>query len=77
MHKSLNELTLNEYAIINQINVDENIKRRLLDIGIIPGTKIKAIFKSPKKDPMAYLVRNTVIALRNKDAKGIEVIVDG
>lgn len=43
-------------------------RRRLLDLGFIPGTEIISEFSSPMKDPKAYLVRNTLIALRNDQA---------
>lgn len=39
-------------------------RRRLLDLGILPGTKIEIDLKSPLSDPVAYRVRNTSIALR-------------
>lgn len=40
-------------------------RRRLLDLGILQGTKIEVDLKSPLRDPIAYRVRNTSIALRN------------
>ena len=40
-------------------------RRRLLDLGILPGTSIEVDLKSPMNDPIAYRVRNTSIALRN------------
>lgn len=40
-------------------------RRRLLDLGILPGTAIEIDLKSPLRDPIAYRVRNTSIALRN------------
>jgi DtxR family Mn-dependent transcriptional regulator len=40
-------------------------RRRLLDLGILPGTPIEVDMKSPMRDPIAYRVRNTSIALRN------------
>jgi len=40
-------------------------RRRLLDLGILQGTKIKVDLTSPLRDPIAYRVRNTSIALRN------------
>ena len=40
-------------------------RRRLLDLGILPGTSIEVDLLSPLKDPIAYRVRNTSIALRN------------
>jgi len=40
-------------------------RRRLLDLGILPGTEIEVDLMSPMRDPVAYRVRNTSIALRN------------
>ncbi len=40
-------------------------RRRLLDLGILKGTQIEVDLKSPLRDPIAYKVRNTSIALRN------------
>ena len=41
-------------------------RRRLLDLGILPGTGIEVDMQSPLRDPVAYRVRNTSIALRNE-----------
>lgn len=46
-------------------------RRRLLDLGILPGTSIEVDLKSPMRDPIAYRVRNTSIALRNSLADRI------
>ncbi len=61
-----------KYKVIN-INADEIIKRRLFDIGLIKGTKIELLYESPSKNIKAYLIRDSIIAIRNKDAKSIEV----
>ena len=39
-------------------------RRRLLDLGVIPGTIVTAEFASPSGDPVAYRVRGALIALR-------------
>jgi len=46
-------------------------RRRLLDLGILPGTQIEVDLSSPIRDPIAYRVRNTSIALRNSLADRI------
>ena len=61
---------LKEYKIKN-INTDEIIKRRLYDIGIIGGSKIKLLYTSPSKNIKAYLVRDSIISIRDKDASFI------
>ena len=48
-------------------------RRRLFDLGILPGTKITAEFESPSGNPAAYKVRGAVIALRENQAQHIKV----
>ena len=43
-------------------------RRRLLDLGFIKGTTIETEFENPLKEPRAYSIRNTVVALRNDQA---------
>ena len=43
-------------------------RRRLMDLGIIPGTVIEAELRSPVGDPTAYRVRGAMIALRREQA---------
>ena len=49
------------------------MRRRMLDLGLIKGTKIKPVQKSPAGDPTAYYIRGAVIALRKEDASQIIV----
>lgn len=71
---TLNSLKINEKAEIKDIYCAENIKRRMLDLGIVKGTPIKAILKSPSGNPKAYEVRGSVIAIRSEDAENIRIL---
>lgn len=71
---NLYELKLGKKAKIEKIYCEKNIKSRLMDLGIVKGTIIKPILKSPSGNPRAYEVRGSVIAIRNADAKKIEII---
>ena len=46
-------------------------RRRLLDLGFVPGTSVRLGITSPLNNPRAYKVRNTDIALRNEQANFI------
>lgn len=48
-------------------------RRRMLDLGLISDTVIEALQKSPSGDPVAYLIRGAVIALRSEEASKIIV----
>lgn len=63
------ELKQNQTGVV--INISKN--KRIQDLGLTVGTKVKYLFASPMNDPSAYLIRGAVIAIRNKDAKDILV----
>lgn len=70
---TLNELPINSIGIVENLHCDGNIRRRLLDLGIIKNTPIKAVLKSPSGDPTAYDIRGSLIAIRKEDAKHIDI----
>ena len=71
----LSELNLGEQAEVINISYAcrSNERRRLLDLGILPGTIITAELLSPSGDPKAYRVRGALIALRHQQANWITV----
>lgn len=73
MEKTLGLLKAGETAKVKKINLTGEMKRRLLDLGVINGTKIKCLFKSPSGDPAAYEIRGAVIALRYEDSALIDM----
>lgn len=48
-------------------------RRRLLDLGFVPGTTVEVDMISPAGDPTAYRVRGSVIALRREQANLIRI----
>lgn len=48
-------------------------RRRLLDLGVVPGTTITPELMSSSGDPVAYRIRSALIALRREQAEWIEV----
>jgi DtxR family Mn-dependent transcriptional regulator len=46
-------------------------RRRLMDLGIVPGTVIRAEMRSASGDPTAYMIRGAVVALRKQHAQMI------
>lgn len=48
-------------------------RRRLLDLGVVRGTEIESSLDSASGDPVAYLIRGALIALRREQAAWIRV----
>lgn len=74
INNTLNKLETGEKAIVKQVNISGIMKRRLLDLGLIPGTEVSCMLKSPSGDPVAFLIRGAVIALRTEDSRNIVVV---
>ena len=70
---TLAQLSLHQNAHITALHQQGAERRRMLDLGLVPGTQIRVEMDNPLGDPRAYLVRGTLIALRNQQAKQIEV----
>lgn len=73
--KILSELMPGQKALINGINADcQGIERkRLLDLGFVPGTLVEVAVSSPFRDPTAYRVKGGLIALRKIQASKINI----
>lgn len=74
---SLENLAVGESARVEHLLSSGSMRRRLLDIGLIEGTKVRCVQKSPAGDPVAYLIRGAVIALRDEDSRNVLVVGEG
>lgn len=72
MNKStLSSLDIGEKGTVSGITESGGMRRRFQDIGIIPGTEIECLQKSPSGDPKAYCIRGVVMAIRKEDGEKI------
>lgn len=70
---TLDELRREGRAVITELDARGPERRRLMDLGVMPGVEIVAEGTSPLGDPTAYLVQGSLIALRRGQARGIHV----
>lgn len=73
---TLDQLEKGKTATVTKLTCAGANRRRLMDLGILPGTQIQAELKSPLGDPIAYRVRETLIALRRTQAQEIEIVLE-
>lgn len=74
---SLDKLPIGKKANVSALTSDGAARRRMLDLGIIDGTEIEPLYKSPSGDPVAYRIRGAVIALRSDVSEKIMVSIAG
>lgn len=71
--RSLRDVQPGESAVVSRIRSPGGMARRLLDIGLIEGTRVECLGRAPSGDPTAFLIRGAVIALRREDCARIAV----
>jgi ferrous iron transport protein A len=69
----LSRLTPGSRAVIERVQVNSGIGRRLLDLGFIPETPIAVLRRAPLGDPVSYELRGYRICLRREEAEQILV----
>lgn len=70
----LYQLPIGKAAIVKSITAEGITKRRMQDLGLVPGTRIEALRVSPAGDPKAFKIRGAVIAFRKEES--IQIIVN-
>ena len=72
-YSALNELQPGESARVLRLLCSGSLRRRLLDLGLDPDTRVSCVGRSPAGDPGAFLIRGSVIALRDRDSRQVLV----
>ena len=72
---SLDKSKIGDILFVKRILIDNSRKRRLLDIGLTPGTRFEKVLENFDGNLVAYMIRGALIAIRNEDAKNIMVEV--
>lgn len=71
--RSLDALGEGQSAKVVDIKSGASMRRRLQDIGLIEGSQVECLQKSPFGDPVAYLICGATIALRREDSGNVLV----
>ena len=60
-------------VLIKKISGEKAAKRRLMDLGLIPGVNVYVNKRAPLGDPIELKVKNSVLSIRKRDAENITV----
>jgi DtxR family Mn-dependent transcriptional regulator len=71
--RSLADLEPGEAGRVKALRMRGLARRRLLDLGLTPGTTVECALRSPLGEPRAYRIRGTLVALRAGEAGRIEI----
>ncbi len=69
----LDELFPGDRCVIQGIDGNPGTVRRLMELGLVPGTQVELVRVAPLGDPCELLVRGTHLSLRRSEAGHVHV----
>ena len=73
---TLGDLKIGEGGYVKTVDADNARRRRIVDMGITPGTHIHIVKAAPMGDPLEVSLRGYTLSLRREDAKSILLLSD-
>ena len=70
---SLADLAVGEAAVVREVDATDPIGRRLMDLGLLPETPVRAVRRAPLGDPTVYELRGYRLCLRSADAARVGI----
>jgi Fe2+ transport system protein FeoA len=71
--RTLSTVASGARALVLRIDGDEHFARRLMDLGMTPGTEIALVRRAPFGDPIELVVRGSHFSIRRSEADRIHV----
>jgi len=71
MNRSLADLRPGQAAEIVSLECDRRVSRRLMEMGLLPGTRVRLIREAPLGDPLELKVRGYALSVRRAEANRI------
>lgn len=70
---TLSDLKVSESGVIESLEGESDLRQRLMELGLVKGTKVTVKRFAPLGDPMEILVRGYNLSLRKEDAALVRV----
>jgi Fe2+ transport system protein FeoA len=71
--RALDQLGSGERGVIVRLAGEPEISRRLMELGLVPGTPVTVVRRAPLGDPIELTARGVHLSLRRTEAKHIHV----
>lgn len=70
----LGDLPVGSRAVVAEVQCDRTVRRRLLELGVLPGTSVEVMRRAPLGDPIELSLRGYRLSIRGDEAHGIVVL---
>jgi ferrous iron transport protein A len=70
---SLPELPLDRTAVVEAVEGERAFRRRMMEMGLVPGTKVRVVAVAPLGDPLTLELRSSRLSIRRREAAQVRV----
>ncbi len=70
---NLAETRVGQVVTVEHVAGEGSFRRRLMELGLVPGTRVEVVGIAPLGDPMELLVRGGSLSIRRAEAQGVAV----
>lgn len=71
--QSLARLPVGAEAVVREVGCERGVARRLMEMGLLPGTAVKVVRVAPLGDPLELRVRSYALSIRRSEAEAVRV----
>jgi len=71
--RHLADLSVSESACVEHVGGERSFRRRLMELGLVPGTRVELKAVPPLGDPLELLVRGSHFSIRRSEAEHVQV----
>ena len=71
--RTLDQLSIGESAVVHRVDCARRVGCRLMEMGLLPGTRIEMVRRAPFGDPLEVRLRGYLLSLRSEDASGVSL----
>ena len=72
---NLAQTRIGQVVTVSHVAGEGSFRRRLMELGLVPGTQIEVVAVAPLGDPLELLVRGGSLSIRKTEAEGVAVSV--
>ena len=74
--RTLDQLAIGDSAVVHRVNCAPRVGCRLMEMGLLPGTRIEMVRRAPFGDPFEIRLRGYLLSLRRSEASGVALRPD-
>ena len=75
--RSLDQLAIGDSAVVHRVACASRVGCRLMEMGLLPGTRIELVRRAPFGDPLEIRLRGYLLSLRRSEASGVQLVPEG